>query len=44
MASRGYGGKIPITSPERFKIRDVFFVAAALAFSFILVYVEVFVF
>lgn len=43
MASRGYSGKIPSTSPERFRFRDALFVAASLALSFSLVYLEVFV-
>ncbi|MEM1659230.1 MAG: energy-coupling factor transporter transmembrane component T [Candidatus Jordarchaeales archaeon] len=44
MVSRGYNGKIPSTFHERFKLRDALFVAAALAFSSLLVYLEVFVF
>ncbi|MEM2047495.1 MAG: energy-coupling factor transporter transmembrane component T [Candidatus Jordarchaeales archaeon] len=44
MTSRGYRGKIPLTSPERFRLRDALFVAASLAFSLVMVYVEVLVF
>lgn len=42
MSSRGYRGRMPLASPERFSIRDALFITATLAMSFTLVYVEVF--